>query len=292
MRAFLIHGDRLLPGTTAPSAHTTPYPRRSTHQANTQQPNTQQPNTQTSTAPISWSAYAPYTNVLWLAYLYAYLISHFPTTASSKGDKGSEKEREKELKAFRRETRELRAHLDPAAPRGVLSFPSAGEVVRFAVEAGWVGEGQVVEGVWAGEEGEGSWVGDGDGDGDGDGGDTWDGDRGDDGDGGGGDAGDGGDARDGGDRGDGDGDGDGGVVEREVGDGAQGKKRCEERCEGGSEDGLDEKAGQDGNGHENGQQDDDGHRNTPREGITEVPKSVEEPLLTRPSRRTRRGKAK
>ncbi|KAK4032560.1 hypothetical protein C8A01DRAFT_50671 [Parachaetomium inaequale] len=114
MRSFLIHADRIHP--LPAKDHTTPYLiSRATGE------------------PISWKGYHPYTNVLWLAYLYAYLIGHF---------KGGDK---RELKRFRRETAELRAHLDPAAPRGVLSFPSAGEVVRFAVEAGWVGEGQVVD---------------------------------------------------------------------------------------------------------------------------------------------------
>ncbi|KAK4146212.1 Serine/threonine-protein kinase haspin hrk1 [Dichotomopilus funicola] len=107
MRSHLISHDRvpLLP----PSQHTTPYPI-----------------SPVTNRPISWRAYRPYTNVLWLAYF---------------SDRAA-------LRQFRRETAELRAHLDPAAPRGVLSFPSAGEVVRFAVEAGWIGEEQVVGGVW------------------------------------------------------------------------------------------------------------------------------------------------
>ncbi|KAL2133393.1 hypothetical protein VTI74DRAFT_2436 [Chaetomium olivicolor] len=115
MRSFLIHSDRVhLP----PNAHTTPYPL----------------NTVTKER-ISWRGYHPYTNVLWLAYLYAYLVTNF------KGEK-------KELARFKKETVELRMHLDPGAPMDVLSFPSAGEVVRFAVDAGWVGERQLVDGVW------------------------------------------------------------------------------------------------------------------------------------------------
>lgn len=128
MRSFLIHADRapVLPA----SQHAAPYP------------------TSAATGdPISWRGYHPYTNVLWLAYLYGYLVQHFA------GDKS-------EVARFRKTTRELRRHLDPAQPRGVLSFPSAGEVVRFAVEAGWVAEGQLVD-VW-GEgsrlEGERSWL--------------------------------------------------------------------------------------------------------------------------------------
>ncbi|KAK3302213.1 uncharacterized protein B0T15DRAFT_296632 [Chaetomium strumarium] len=118
MRSYLIHEDRVyLP----PNKHVAPYP-----------------TSKTTGEPISWRGYYPYTNVLWLAYLYGYLVSHF------RGDK-------KELASFKKETAELRIHLDPGAPRDVLSFPSAGDVVRFAVEAGWVGVGQLVD-VW-GEEG-------------------------------------------------------------------------------------------------------------------------------------------
>ncbi|EGS20645.1 uncharacterized protein CTHT_0024810 [Thermochaetoides thermophila DSM 1495] len=89
--------------------------------------------------PISWQVHEPYTNVLWLAYLYEYLVQHF------KGDA-------KQLRRFKKETAEMWMHLDPDAPRGVLSFPSAGDVVRFAVEAGWIGEEQVVDAGMSGVE--------------------------------------------------------------------------------------------------------------------------------------------
>ncbi|KAK4123472.1 hypothetical protein N657DRAFT_645017, partial [Parathielavia appendiculata] len=118
MRSYLIHADRLplIPA----SHHTTPYPIS---------PATGQP--------ISWTGYYPYTNVLWLAYLYGYLVTNF------RGDRA-------ELRRFKVETRELRAHLDPSAHEDVLNFPSAGEVVRFAVEAGWIEEAQVVDGLGEG----------------------------------------------------------------------------------------------------------------------------------------------
>ncbi|KAL2188633.1 hypothetical protein L209DRAFT_705309 [Thermothelomyces heterothallicus CBS 203.75] len=120
MRSYLIHGDRV--ARPSPRDHATPYP-----------PAPGSGSGSGSGGPISWRGYHPYTNVLWLAYLYAYLVRHFAGDA-------------RELKRFRRETRELWAHLDPGAPRDVLSFPSAGEVVRFAVEAGWIAEAQVVDG--------------------------------------------------------------------------------------------------------------------------------------------------
>lgn len=107
MRSFLIRGDR---------AHLPPRSHDKAYEAG-----------------ISWADHNPYTNVLWLAYLYDYLTRHF------KGDKRS-------LAAFRAETAELWAHLDPDAPPRVKSFPSATDVVRFVVEAGWVTEAQLLGG--------------------------------------------------------------------------------------------------------------------------------------------------
>jgi len=110
MRSFLLKGDRVhLP----PAAHTTPYDAG-------------------PEGPISWTAHYPYTNVLWLAYIYQYLVAHF------KGDR-------KDLSSFKRATKELLAHLNPEAPRNVLSFPSACGVVRYAAEAGWIAEQQLID---------------------------------------------------------------------------------------------------------------------------------------------------
>jgi len=110
MRSFLLKGDRdHLP----PSAHNKPYDTG-------------------VDGPISWTTHYPYTNVLWLAYIYQYLVGHF------KGDR-------KELAAFKRATKELLSHLDPGAPRHVLSFPSACDVVRYAAEAGWITEQQLMD---------------------------------------------------------------------------------------------------------------------------------------------------
>ncbi|KAJ9151928.1 Serine/threonine-protein kinase haspin [Pleurostoma richardsiae] len=109
MRSFLLKGDRVhLP----PKSHKTPYESG-------------------IDGPISWNGYYPYTNVLWLAYLYDYLTTNY---------RGPEKE----LKAFRQTTRELWAHLDPDAPRVILSFSSAVDVITFAVEAGWITEKQLM----------------------------------------------------------------------------------------------------------------------------------------------------
>ncbi|SPN98508.1 uncharacterized protein DNG_01553 [Cephalotrichum gorgonifer] len=110
MRSFLLRGDRkCLP----PRSHATPYAAAFDGH------------------PISWEVFAPYTNVLWLAYIYEYLTGHFS------GEK-------KEMARFKRETKEMWGYLDPGAKEGVPCFGSAGDVVRFAVESGWVSEGQVV----------------------------------------------------------------------------------------------------------------------------------------------------
>ena len=112
MRSFLLRGDRVcLP----PKAHKTPYA------------------TCADGEPIDWRLHEPYTNVLWLAYLYQYMTSHF------RGPK-------RELTAFRRLTKELWAYLDPRAAPGVPGFESASDIVRFAVESGWIEEDQLTGG--------------------------------------------------------------------------------------------------------------------------------------------------
>ncbi|KAL1870524.1 hypothetical protein VTK73DRAFT_2598 [Phialemonium thermophilum] len=109
MRSFLLKGDRVcLP----PEYHTKPYD-------------------QAIDGPISWSEHHPYTNVLWLAYLYQYLTTNFL------GER-------KDLARFKRITKDFWLHLNPDAPREVLSFSRAGDVVRYAVEAGWITEEQLV----------------------------------------------------------------------------------------------------------------------------------------------------
>ncbi|KAK0621261.1 hypothetical protein B0T17DRAFT_494555 [Bombardia bombarda] len=111
MRSFLLRHDRVH---LAPEHHHTPY------------------DLDVLDRPLSWTPHYPYTNVLWLAYIYRYIIEHFT------GDKA-------ELLAFRKMTREMARHLDPEAPRRWLSFGSAVDVVRFVVEAGWVTEAQLME---------------------------------------------------------------------------------------------------------------------------------------------------
>ena len=109
MRSFLLKGDRVcLP----PKAHGIPYQSGVDGQ-------------------ISWMGYYPYTNVLWLAYIYQHLVKNF------QGDK-------REVNEFKRTTKEFWSHLNPEAPRSVLSFPRAGDVVRYVAECGWITEEQLL----------------------------------------------------------------------------------------------------------------------------------------------------
>lgn len=109
MRSFLLTGDRIhLP----PDQHNKPYEIGINGR-------------------ISWEQYNPYTNVLWLAYLYQYLTKYFG------GDKA-------DLMRFKKLTKEMWTHLNPEAPPEILSFSSAFDIVRFAVDAGWITEHQLM----------------------------------------------------------------------------------------------------------------------------------------------------
>ncbi|RDA92973.1 hypothetical protein CP533_5542 [Ophiocordyceps camponoti-saundersi (nom. inval.)] len=112
MRSYLLRRDRKC---IPPDGHRTPYARG-------------------VDGSLSWDVYAPYTNVLWLAYLYRYLDDSFD---------GSKRE----LGRFKKETKELWRHLDPDAADDVPCFGSAADVVSFAVEAGWIRQDQVAEPV-------------------------------------------------------------------------------------------------------------------------------------------------
>ena len=110
MRSYLLKGDRIqLP----PSYHKRPYEHGP------------------DGGPVNWEGYYPYTNVLWLAYIYEYLTSNF------RGDRA-------DLTKFKRTTKEFWSHLNPEAPRETLSFSSATDVIRYAVESGWLSETQLM----------------------------------------------------------------------------------------------------------------------------------------------------
>lgn len=111
MRSFMLRDDReCLP----PSAHSRPYE-------------------EGIDGPLDWRVYAPYSNVLWLAYIFEYMIGKF------RGPK-------KDLTMFKRLTESLWHHLDPDADAQVPGFESASDIVRYAVESGWVDEDQLMGG--------------------------------------------------------------------------------------------------------------------------------------------------
>ncbi|KAH8197025.1 hypothetical protein TruAng_008812 [Truncatella angustata] len=109
MRSFFLRGDRVC---MSPQNHKIPY-------------------AEGNDGPISWAQHEPYTNVLWLAYLYEYIVFNF---------QGSRKE----LNAFKRVTRDFWTHLDPAADDNIPGFASASDIVMFAVESGWIDEEQLM----------------------------------------------------------------------------------------------------------------------------------------------------
>ncbi|KAI0455658.1 hypothetical protein F5B21DRAFT_187647 [Xylaria acuta] len=111
MRSFLLRGDRVcLP----PEDHRKPY-------------------SDGIDGPITWAIHAPYTNVLWLAYLYEWMVENF------RGLK-------KELNSFKRATKELWSYLDPKADESVPGFEGASDVLRYAVEIGWIDEDHLMGG--------------------------------------------------------------------------------------------------------------------------------------------------
>ncbi|KAG4218374.1 hypothetical protein PC116_g33146 [Phytophthora cactorum] len=50
----------------------------------------------------------------------------------------------KEVNAFKRATKEFWTYLDPDAPDNVPGFGSASDIVRFALESGWIEEEQLM----------------------------------------------------------------------------------------------------------------------------------------------------
>lgn len=111
MRSFLLRGDRVcLP----PGDHNEPY-------------------AVGIDGPLNWAIYEPYTNVLWLAYLYEWMTGHF------RGAK-------KELNSFKRATKEFWSYLDPEADEDTPGFESASDILRYTVEIGWLNEDQLISG--------------------------------------------------------------------------------------------------------------------------------------------------
>ncbi|KAJ3565276.1 hypothetical protein NPX13_g7564 [Xylaria arbuscula] len=111
MRSFLLRGDRV---SLPPEDHNEPYATG-------------------IDGPLDWAIYEPYTNVLWLAYLYEWMTEHF------RGPK-------KELNSFKRATKEFWSYLDPEADEDMPGFESASDILCYAVEIGWLDEDQLIGG--------------------------------------------------------------------------------------------------------------------------------------------------
>ncbi|KAL2124360.1 hypothetical protein VTJ04DRAFT_725 [Mycothermus thermophilus] len=145
MRSFLIHGDPTV--AAGPEDHKAPYPETWVEPEfadfDPADNDGQEPLELVPGGKLTWAIYAPYTNVLWLAHLYETLTTA-PVWAGS----------QRELDKFLAETEELRACLGARALREGWGFECAGDVIRFAIEEGWVEVWQV-EDCGGEEEGEG-----------------------------------------------------------------------------------------------------------------------------------------
>ncbi|KAI1809936.1 hypothetical protein GGS20DRAFT_243373 [Poronia punctata] len=110
MRSFLLRGDRVcLP----PESHDKPY-------------------ADGIDGTISWAVHEPYTNLLWLAYIYQWMVENF------RGPK-------KEVNTFKRTTKELWRYLNPEAEANVPGFESASDILLYAVMSGWLEQEQLID---------------------------------------------------------------------------------------------------------------------------------------------------
>lgn len=80
----------------------------------------------------SWEDYMPYTNVIWLYYLLTTIIKLY---------KGTDSEA---LEKFMEETEDLRARIAPDRRLFDGGFESAGEVLSFCVDEGWINENDLI----------------------------------------------------------------------------------------------------------------------------------------------------
>lgn len=79
--------------------------------------------------PNSWKEHIPYTNVLWIRYLYNWLTNKKASKLYNKW---------KEYNEFLSDTKEFDRKLVPRTRTTKSSFGSASEVLQYMVEEGWV----------------------------------------------------------------------------------------------------------------------------------------------------------
>ena len=82
-----------------------------------------------------WSEYIPYTNVLWIRYLLHHLERSFKEHGVD----------QKELREFKNQTKKLKTRLDPRTLVKNGAFETAGGVLDFVWEKGWVSQEQLEE---------------------------------------------------------------------------------------------------------------------------------------------------
>ena len=86
----------------------------------------------------TWKEFAPYNNVLWIKYILGFLTKRFKASGPK-----TEKAR-KDLQVFDAETKELKTKLSVQTSVSKGGFSTAGEVLQYVVQKGWVSEEQVM----------------------------------------------------------------------------------------------------------------------------------------------------
>ena len=79
-----------------------------------------------------WKEFTPYSNVLWIRYLYAFLMKEF----KKKGDP-------KNLTDFQKITTELKRRLNVRTKVENGAFENAADVLQYIADKGWVSEEQL-----------------------------------------------------------------------------------------------------------------------------------------------------
>ncbi|RDW59822.1 hypothetical protein BP6252_12909 [Coleophoma cylindrospora] len=90
----------------------------------------------------TWQEHIPYTNALWIGYIFEFLFQGYMPKPEPR--KRSKPKFSPEQKMFEAETKEIRKRLTPGW-RNDERFTSAGEVLEYAVEQGWISPTQVEE---------------------------------------------------------------------------------------------------------------------------------------------------
>ena len=80
----------------------------------------------------TWKDFMPYTNAIWIYYLFDYIIKKYEGSATP-------------LNNFLKETKELRENLDPDRRISDGGFRSAAEILDYCVKQGWIDEVDMID---------------------------------------------------------------------------------------------------------------------------------------------------